>query len=126
MKAPAIAVGDYAATLDEVAAELGVSRGRALEIQERGLASLRKRVEKYGLAPGDPALMSREERDAYCPRAVCVDCGETTGDGRIRRCPACRSYEVARRDGYSEGTYSARAFASRALYILRRWPGTTT
>ena len=126
MTAPLLVPEDYAATLDEAAAELKVSRERARQVQESGLRTLRMRVKKYGLAPGDAALMSHDQPDVYTPRAICVDCGKATGDASEARCPSCRRYEVARGDGYAEGTYSARAFISGALNILHRWPGTTT
>lgn len=119
---------DYDATLDEAAAELKVSYERARQMQESGLRTLRMRVKKYGLAPGDADRMARvgDSPDVYTPRAICVDCGRATGDASEARCPSCRRYEVARGDGYAEGTYSARAFISGALNILHRWPGTTT
>lgn len=126
MSAPILVPEDYAATFDDVAVELKVSRERARQIQESGLRTLRMRVKKYGLARGDAALMSGERPDVYTPRAICTDCGKATGDASEKRCPSCRRYEVARGDGYSEGTYSARAFISGALTILHRWPGTTT
>ena len=130
MTAPLLVPEDYAATLDEVAAAdgKGCNRDRMRQIQENGLRTLRMRVKKYGLAPGDADLMARSkgEPDIYTPRAVCVDCGKATGDASEARCPSCRRYEVARGDGYAEGTYSARAFISGALNILHRWPGTTT
>ena len=128
MTEPILLPSDYDATLKEVGDSLGVSPPRVGQIHECGLRTLRMRVKKYGLAPGDADLMTRvgDSPDVYTPRAVCVDCGRATGDASEARCPSCRRYEVARCDGYAQGTYSARAFVSGALDILHRWPGTTT
>lgn len=128
MTKPILPPSDCYATLKEVGDSLGVSAERVRVNQECGLRTLRMRVKTYGLAPGDADLMARvgDSPDAYTPRAVCVDCGRATGDASEARCPSCRRYEVARCDGYAQGTYSARAFISGALNILHRWPGTTT